>query len=100
MQGRKLGTPSIFYLEDLIGKEVISFAYPKGAWNETLKEEVRQQGFRYAVTIQEGLVSDHSDWLALPRIWISPSLSLGSFAAKLSPAVEWYEKLRRLRKRT
>jgi peptidoglycan/xylan/chitin deacetylase (PgdA/CDA1 family) len=98
-RARKEIGDSKHFLEDLIGKEVISFAYPKGAWNETLKEEVRQQGFRYAVTIQEGLVSDHSDWLALPRVWISPSLSLGSFAAKLSPAVEWYEKLRRLRKR-
>ncbi len=88
------------FLEDLVGKEVISFAYPRGAWNETLKEEVQQQGFRYAVTTQEGLVSDHPDWLALPRVWISPYLSPGGFAAKLSPAVEWYEKLRRLRKRT
>jgi len=88
------------FLEDLIGREVISFAYPKGAWNEALKEEVQRQGFRYAVTTREGLIPDHPDWLALPRVWISHSLNLGSFAAKLSPAVEWYEKLRRLGKRT
>jgi peptidoglycan/xylan/chitin deacetylase (PgdA/CDA1 family) len=99
-RARKEIEESKHFLEDLIGKEVISFAYPKGAWNETLKEEIRRQGFRYAVTIQEGLVSNHPDYLALPRVWISPSLSLGSFAAKLSPAVEWYEKLRRLGKRT
>jgi len=58
-------------LEDLIGYEVLSFAYPKGAYNKQVKQEVARAGFRYAVTVQEGLISKNPDWLALPRIWIS-----------------------------
>lgn len=83
------------FLEDLLGNEVVSFAYPKGAYNHILKQEVAKLGFRWAVTIQEGLVHREPDWLALPRVWINSRLSLPAFAAKISPAVEWYERIRR-----
>jgi peptidoglycan/xylan/chitin deacetylase (PgdA/CDA1 family) len=82
------------FLEDLLGSQVVSFAYPKGAYNDAVKQEAARLGFRYAVTIREGLVSWQPDWLALPRVWISPRLSLSAFAAKVSSAVEWYEWIR------
>jgi peptidoglycan/xylan/chitin deacetylase (PgdA/CDA1 family) len=77
-------------LEDLSGCEVVSFAYPKGEYDERVKAEVSASGFRYAVTVREGLVRQEPDWLALPRVWVSSRLSLHAFAAKVSPAVEWY----------
>lgn len=82
------------YLEDLLGSEVVSFAFPKGDYNETVKREAMKLGFRWAVTIREGLVPWQPDWLALPRVWINNRLSLSAFAAKVSPAVEWYERMR------
>lgn len=83
------------FLEDLLGSEVVSFAYPKGDYNTAVKREVAELGFRWAVTIREGLVPAQPDWLALPRVWISPRLSFSAFMAKVSPAVEWYERTRR-----
>jgi peptidoglycan/xylan/chitin deacetylase (PgdA/CDA1 family) len=88
MQGSKQ------FLEDLLGSQVVSFAYPKGAYNDAVKEEAARLGFRYAVTIREGLVPRQPDWLALQRVWVSPHLSLSAFPAKVSPAVEWYEWIR------
>lgn len=82
------------WLEDLIGHEVSSFAYPAGKYNNHVKQEVAQAGFRWAVTVREGLVSPNPDWLALPRVWISNYLSFPAFTAKVSPAVEWYERIR------
>jgi len=82
------------FLEDLLGGEVVSFAYPKGDYNEAVRALVRLLGFRMAVTIHEGLVSESPDWLMLPRVWISNTLDMGAFRAKTSPSVDWYARLR------
>ena len=81
-------------LEDLLGTEVVSFAYPKGDYNAAIKDTVRAIGFRFAVTIREGLVGDAPDWLTLPRVWISDRLSMNTFKAKVSPAAEMYARIR------
>lgn len=82
------------FLEDLLRNEVVSFAYPKGNYNEAVRVLVESLGFRAAVTIRERLVSASPDWLALPRVWISNTLGMGAFKAKTSPAVDWYARLR------
>lgn len=87
------------YLESLLGREVVSFAYPRGAFDEQVKTLVDSLGFRVAVTTREGLVGSDPDWLALPRVWISRTLSAGAFKAKTSPAVEWYARFRALGQR-
>ncbi|HKY70074.1 MAG TPA: polysaccharide deacetylase family protein [Gammaproteobacteria bacterium] len=83
-------------LEDLVSESVISFAYPKGGYNNEVKQLVRESGFRYAATIREALVDKALiDWLALPRVWINPMMGWGvQFRAKLSPALRLYERLR------
>jgi peptidoglycan/xylan/chitin deacetylase (PgdA/CDA1 family) len=78
------------FLEDLLHRRVVSFAYPKGDYNAAVRDAARDLGFQNAVTVEEGLVRDRPDWLALPRVWVSNRLSAGAFLAKLSPAVEWY----------
>jgi peptidoglycan/xylan/chitin deacetylase (PgdA/CDA1 family) len=83
------------FLEDLLGKAVVSFAYPKGDYNDAVRDAARKEGFLLAVTIEEGLVPGEPDWLALPRVWVSNRLSSGAFLAKLSPAVGWYQELYR-----
>jgi peptidoglycan/xylan/chitin deacetylase (PgdA/CDA1 family) len=81
------------FLEDLLGTEVTSFAYPKGDYNEEVKKLVGMAGYRAAVTANERLMDELPDWLALPRIWISNTLSMGAFRAKVSPAIEIYNKI-------
>lgn len=83
------------FLEDLLHSEVASFAYPKGDYNEAVETLLSSLSFKLAVTIREGLISEKPNWLALPRVWISNKLSMGTFAAKTSPAICWYARLQR-----
>lgn len=83
------------YLEDLLATPVRSFAYPKGDYNAAVRDAVDKAGFEVAVTIEEALVSDTPDWLALPRVWVSNRLSPVAFLAKMSPAAERYQSLSR-----
>ena len=82
-------------LEDLLGEQVVSFAYPKGDYNEDVKGLASKAGFQYAVTTREALIEKATiDWLALPRVWINPTMGWVQFQAKLSPALRLYERLR------
>jgi peptidoglycan/xylan/chitin deacetylase (PgdA/CDA1 family) len=68
-------------LEDIIGARVVSFAYPKGAWNPAIREAVEMCGFGQAVTTRPGAVSPRADWLSLPRNDIGGDRSRGDFKA-------------------
>jgi len=81
-------------LENLLGSPISSFAYPNGAYDRGVRELVRLASFRQAATVREGLIDGESDWLALPRVWVSGKLSLKGFEARLSPATTWYRRLR------
>lgn len=83
------------FLENLIGREVVSFAYPKGHYNSEVKALVGSLGFKAAVTTREELVDVHPDWLALPRVWVNGNLDGVGFEAKVSPATHWYAQMRR-----
>jgi peptidoglycan/xylan/chitin deacetylase (PgdA/CDA1 family) len=81
-------------LEDLTGRPVHAFAYPKGAYDDAVQRAVADAGFAVAVTIREGVLADAPDWLALPRVGVHDGLGLKAFAAKLSMAAQWYHRLR------
>ena len=82
------------FLEDLLGYGLVSFAYPKGDCNPTIKELVRESGFSFAVTVRQGVVRDPFDCLALPRVWINSTVSAKGFHARLSPALDCYQYIR------
>lgn len=82
-------------LEDLTGRPVETVAYPKGAHDDAVKRAVVDAGFVTALGIREAVLDDDPDWLALPRLTVHDGLSSKAFAAKLSPAAHWYERLRR-----
>ncbi len=81
-------------LEDMLGEEVSSLAYPKGSYDRGMEETAERLGYRTAATTREGLVEPRPDWMALPRVWIGNRLNMGAFEAKLSPAIDWYVQLR------
>lgn len=85
---------SKYFLEDLLGCDVVSFAYPKGDYNATVKALVCESGFSFAVTVRQGMVDSPLDWLALPRVWISSQITAKGFAARMSPATEHYQVIR------
>ena len=55
-------------LEKQIGKEVVHFAYPYGAWNDSVLKQVADAGYKTAVLGNGGKVRKGSTSLDLPRI--------------------------------
>lgn len=76
-------------LQQISGHEPGWFAYPfggPGTYDEASAATVRECGFRGAVTLVPGTVSRHSDPYMLPRIAVSPKLSLPDFKARVGGA--------------
>jgi peptidoglycan/xylan/chitin deacetylase (PgdA/CDA1 family) len=67
-------------LEDLIGREVTSFAYPTGWQNATVRAAVAAAGFRTAVTTRRGWTRANNDPYAIPRNFIE-EFDLATFDA-------------------
>lgn len=79
-------------LEDILGTEVISFAYPYGAWDERCERAVAAAGYRYACTTRSGWALRDGNPLRLRRLTVFNNDNLGSFARKLTFAsndVRW-----------
>ncbi len=55
-------------LEERYGVNVVSFAYPYGSYNESVKELVKKAGFTSAVTMDEGNVVTKSVLFELKRL--------------------------------
>lgn len=56
-------------LETLLNQRVDGFAYPNGRATESTKQILRDEGFVFACTSLEDVVSAESDLHALPRFW-------------------------------
>ncbi|NNE63003.1 MAG: polysaccharide deacetylase family protein [Gammaproteobacteria bacterium] len=73
-------------LEELLGKPVRWFAYPfggKGSFNTAAKKSVIDFGFKGAVTLQPGIANRLTDQFEIPRIPISPGMSLEAFKSRV-----------------
>jgi peptidoglycan/xylan/chitin deacetylase (PgdA/CDA1 family) len=67
-------------LEDLLGREAVSFSYPYGDVDARVRDVVANAGYRYATATSKGAVTPTTDPLLLPRVnmrWntIGPVLS-------------------------
>jgi peptidoglycan/xylan/chitin deacetylase (PgdA/CDA1 family) len=94
-EARKEIFQSKSYLENLINSSVVSFSYPYGNFNNSIRDLVKEANFHYAVTIREALIRDgNTDWLRLPRIGIDEKFGYFQLKGKVSMALELYEALR------
>lgn len=75
------------------GKVPDYLAYPKGSYNDTVKNIATAAGYRGAVSVIERGVRTGDDAYALPRVQIDGDTSAFLFEAKLSPAADWYYRL-------
>lgn len=75
------------------------FAYPGGKFNSKIAEFLKENGYEKAFTIDEGLWKEGDDPLKIKRIGIGGSTSMFEFKIILSPAFEWYQKLRKIKKK-
>ncbi|MDP1679460.1 MAG: polysaccharide deacetylase family protein [Candidatus Nitrotoga sp.] len=80
-------------LEDILGNEISSFAYPYGAWDTRCANAVREAGYRAACTTRTGWTLRDSDPYKLRRLTIFNTDTAGSLARKLyfgSNDVSWH----------
>lgn len=79
-------------LEEVLGREVSSFAYPYGDWNEACEAAVRAAGYRAACTTQTGWATRDNNPFRLRRLTIFNTDTCSLFARKLAFAshdVQW-----------
>ncbi len=77
------------WLEDTIGKEITSMAYPHGALNNNVKSSVQKAGFELAACSRFGLVGAYSDRFALERTDIWSSDNARVFRSKVRGDWDW-----------
>ena len=73
-------------LEALSGKRLRYFAYPFGgenAFNYSTAKLVKEAGFEGALTLVSGTVNSRFDQFQIPRIPISPKVSIDEFKARV-----------------
>lgn len=66
-------------LEDKLGRSVIGLAYPFGYSNVRVRRAARDLGHGYACAVDNALIGDGSDLLALPRLTVQNSTKIATF---------------------
>lgn len=72
-------TTSRGLLEDRLGREVRSLAYPFGYSSARVRASVRDAGYRQAAAVANVVVAPGADLLALPRLTVRRSTDLATF---------------------
>lgn len=70
-------------LEEVLGKEVTSIAYPYGNYNEDTIKAAEAAGYTLGFTTNKGLDKQTSNKLKLDRIYVSSTYSLDTFKDRL-----------------
>ncbi|RYY18416.1 MAG: polysaccharide deacetylase family protein, partial [Cytophagaceae bacterium] len=83
-------------LEQALGTEIISFAYPYGLLNEEVKALAQQAGFTYAVATDTGGLHLEDDRMQIFRVNIFPHETPGSLFKKTAP---WYRRYYRWKRK-
>ncbi len=78
-------------IEKKLKTKIISFSYPNGYVNEKIKQIVKDYGYTFAVTIDEGRRNFWIDFLKIRRIQIFSGASKFSFWKKTSGRYLWYK---------
>lgn len=63
----------------MLGYSPLAFSYPYGAYNDTVKNILKSQGIRLAVTVRPGRVKQGTNKLEIPRYNISGKMSFEDF---------------------
>lgn len=74
-------------LDEQIAAPMQSFSYPKGRYSKKVVEAVRRAGYTIGVSMDDHLITKHSNPLTLPRVGVANSHSLTEFKVLASPSV-------------
>ena len=71
-------------IEDKLGTKADVYCYPYGEYNKTTLKLLKDHGFRYAFTIEQGYATNQQSPYLLKRLFVNGEESLKSFIRKLS----------------
>lgn len=80
------------WIEDAIGKEVATMAYPHGAVNDAVQHAVANAGYTVAASSRFGIVTSASNCFALERTDIWSTDTVRTFRSKLHGNWDWMSK--------
>ncbi len=86
-------------LESLLGKPVVSFAYPYGYVNEEVKKTVSEAGYSFGVAVHSGPTAFFEDPFEIRRLQVFPQTSAWDYWRKTSGFYLRYRKIFRSGKR-
>jgi len=72
------------YLEQLLGKQIHSFSYPHGDYNDETISIVKESGFTNALTCKSGFAHDAPSFFEIPRKYITYFDNIDNFIHKLN----------------
>ncbi|CAN7738955.1 polysaccharide deacetylase family protein [Paenibacillus sp. LjRoot153] len=73
-------------IEEKLGTQADVFCYPYGEYNQTTLKLLKEHGFRYAFTIDQGFTTNQQSPYLLKRLFINGEESLKAFINKLPKA--------------
>jgi peptidoglycan/xylan/chitin deacetylase (PgdA/CDA1 family)/glycosyltransferase involved in cell wall biosynthesis len=81
-------------LQQILGSEVISFAYPYGALQPATKSLVEEADYRFAVAADSGPLTFYQDFLEIRRTQVFPWTTRTGFWKKTLPLYNQYKSLK------
>ena len=66
-------------LEDNLGSSVVGLAYPYGYSNNRVRQVARDLAYDYACAVDNSIMGDEPDLLALPRLTVKRSMKMTAF---------------------
>ena len=81
-------------LQQILGSEVFSFAYPYGALQPAIKSLVEEAGYKFAVAADSGPLAFYQDFLEIRRTQVFPWTTRTGFWKKTLPLYNRYKSLK------
>jgi peptidoglycan/xylan/chitin deacetylase (PgdA/CDA1 family) len=86
-------------LEEIIGKEVVSFSFPYGSYNDDLINLALDCGYNFVYTTQPEIISLPIKRKVFGRISVEPEDSMLEFKLKVAGAYSWLPRAIRLKRK-
>jgi peptidoglycan/xylan/chitin deacetylase (PgdA/CDA1 family) len=80
-------------IEKLLGKPVLSFAYPYGLYNEPIKKITKEAGYRFGIAVKGRFTRFGEDLMEIRRVHMFPDTSPFDFWKKTSGFYHRYRKV-------
>ncbi len=74
-------------LEKKLGIKIRYFAYPKGGFNTNIIKQVKNAGYKMALSVQDGEINSKTNIFAVPRIGVDGTHNFREFKLMFSPSV-------------